>query len=97
MIHYSSRQGRIREGPMKTTWQKFYSFFGFYAYTIHSDRTTARKVIYWCCLPFKFYRKFDVFSYDVSKTESTNALSIALNKKIEQRKARDPQFVNIFG
>ena len=54
----------------KTLWQKVYSFFGFWTYTIvtHMDDEVVEKriVLYWCFLPlFKFYRKFDLFTWRV--------------------------------
>lgn len=45
---------------IKTLWQKFYSFFGFWHYNIINDKGEY-KVIYWCCFPwFKYFRKFDL-------------------------------------
>ena len=53
---------------MKTKWQKVYSFFGFWKYEQTDENWETRKVIYWCCFPwFKFYRKFDIFSYSLGK------------------------------
>lgn len=47
----------------KTVWQKIYSFFGFWKYYWYSNKGEM-KTIYWCCLPwFKYFRKFDLFSY----------------------------------
>lgn len=49
----------------RTLWQKIYSFFGFWKYNLITEKGTY-KVIYWCCFPFKFYRKFDLFKYKVN-------------------------------
>lgn len=45
----------------KTTWQKIYSFFGFWTYRYNSDR-----ILYWCMFPVgKFYRKFDILRWRI--------------------------------
>ncbi len=60
----------------KTLWQEIYSFFGFWIYTeykyLPSKSTDTcpsmekRKVLYWCLFPwFRFYRKYDLFSWRV--------------------------------
>lgn len=51
----------------KILWEKIYSALGFWKYIEHTDKGKYM-VIYWCCLPFgKFFRKFDLFRYRLSK------------------------------
>lgn len=61
---------------MKTTWQKVYSFFGFWTYTewveiphiegAYCPSYDKKKTIYWCLFPwFKFYKKIDLFSWSI--------------------------------
>ena len=46
---------------IKTAWQKFYSFLGFWRYYQYIGEKRV-KTFYWCCFPFYFIRKFDLFS-----------------------------------
>lgn len=54
---------------MKTLWQKIYSFFGFWTYTLNVQVPNQPHVydkyiiVYWCCFPkpFPWFRKFDVY------------------------------------
>lgn len=49
----------------KTLWQKFYSFFGFWTYTMR-NANESKCVVYWCFFPgMPFYRKFDLFSFNI--------------------------------
>ena len=55
---------------MKTTWQKIYSFFGFWTYRVTYRKNldwTEYLTVYWCCFPWKFYRKFDVFRIKIDE------------------------------
>ncbi len=57
---------------MKTTWQKIYSWFGFWTYTRafqDGDTVTEQRVVYWCMFPFYYIRKFDLFHWN-TKTYS---------------------------
>lgn len=73
----------------KTLWERFYSFFGFWTYIHHTSNAKAERIVYWCFLPwFRFYRKFDLFRWDVSKTESINA-------QRKQLIAKDPTIAEI--
>lgn len=65
----------------KTLWQRIYSFFGFWTYIQHIGNKKAYLVVYWCCFPWKFYRKFDIFRYDISKKESINVRRAAQMEK----------------
>jgi hypothetical protein len=47
----------------KITWERIYSALGFWMYYSYDKDGNRIKTIYWCCLPFKFFRKFDLFSY----------------------------------
>jgi hypothetical protein len=79
----------------KTLWQMIYSFLGFWTYIERNGENPnkARKVIYWCCFPFFFIRKIDVFSYDVSKTHSLNAQKAALVKKMQAKGETIPKWL----
>jgi predicted metal-binding transcription factor (methanogenesis marker protein 9) len=69
----------------KTFLQKIFSFFGFWSYKLHIGNDECYEVIYWCCLPWgKFYRKFDLFRIDISKTDSLNAQKQYLRKRFEE-------------
>jgi len=58
----------------KSFLQKVYSFFGFSSYIQCIDDDKAYKVVYWCCFPWgKFFRKFDLFTIDVSSIKSISA------------------------
>jgi hypothetical protein len=59
----------------KTTWEKIYSFFGFWTYFRHSGPSKCDLVIYWCAWPFglPYWRKFDLFRIDVSDMWSLDA------------------------
>jgi hypothetical protein len=45
---------------MKTLWQKIYSFLGFWYYKEIGYNKPSYIVVYWCCFPFWFIRKFDL-------------------------------------
>ena len=45
----------------KSTLEKIYSFFGFWKYYQYIGGKRV-KTFYWCCFPWRFIRKFDLFS-----------------------------------
>lgn len=47
----------------KTKWEKIYSIFGFWKYYHYNNDGNKVITIYWCCFPFWYLRKFDLFSY----------------------------------
>ena len=52
----------------KTWWQEVYSWLGFWSYYQYDERGNRWRIIYWCCFPFRFIRKFDVFRYISNET-----------------------------
>lgn len=59
----------------KTLWQKIYSFLGFWSYYKFKNHNRYR-VFYWCCFPWKFYRKIDLFTIKCGKFEKIIDLKI---------------------
>lgn len=53
----------------KTVFEKFYSFFGFWKYYMYKGQNKY-KVIYWCCFPFWYIRKFDLFKIKVKSEQN---------------------------
>lgn len=58
---------------MKTTWQKVYSFFGFWTYNETSFKDNVWKtylITYWCCFPWSFKRKINIFKWKIKEQTS---------------------------
>jgi len=83
---------RKRRKNNKTFWQMVYSFFGFWTYTLTSEKDgKIYRVVYWCFLPWgKFFRKFDVWRIDITKEEIES-----FRQTIEKAKA-DSLFDDIY-
>lgn len=65
----------------KTFIQKLYSFFGFWKYYMYDSDGNKYKIWYWCCFPFKFYRKFDLI-----KIKCKNNNFIKTKPKLDKEK-----------
>ena len=50
---------------VKTKWQKTYSILGFWKYYRYNNEGNKVVTVYWCCFPFWYLKKFDLFSYKV--------------------------------
>jgi hypothetical protein len=75
---------------MKTTWQRIYSFLGFWTYcsvqNLDADIMEERRVVYWLCFPWCFIRKFDLFSWRIRtfslREENAMVQSLRLSQKM---------------
>jgi len=50
----------------KTTWQRIYSILGFWMYYSYDNDGNKIATVYWCCFPFLYLRKFDLFSHKIT-------------------------------
>jgi hypothetical protein len=68
--------------------KRLYSFFGFGTYVRIADMHSSYRILFWCCFPFYFIRKFDLVKWKIeSEWQRTHRLIIEAEQQRNYAKA----------